>query len=397
MANKILIKSSQTSRAAGGDATELFNSGSTAKLSLGELALNTNDAVLYAGMDTTGNDTVGAGIGATTDVFAQPLVVHTKAQALGTDSDVTFGDIRLDAINLGHASDNTLTASSGTLSIEGVALATVSSVTAAALGLQVGTNVRAKTVNRTITGVACTDTDATVTCTAAAIQIGDEILVAGTGVPAAAYVKSINVGAEGVSVTSFEMGTGVDTSAPANATATSQTWTIAGIDSGSSAWSWNASTNGGTLTRSANLVMTAQFDGITLADDDILLVTNQTNKPEQNGIFNVSTAPAAGAAMVMARHDDYDLAAEFPNSFTFVTEGTAAADSSWVCTNDGSLTLNTTGITFAQFNAPGNVTGGTTITKVDNTLEVAAASLTEAKLNANSPTNDHVLTADSTA
>jgi hypothetical protein len=103
-------------------------------------------------------------------------------------------------------------------------------------------------------------------------------------------------------------------------------------------------------------------DGVTLATGDRVLVKNQSTGSE-NGIYTVN---ATGAP---TRATDYDTAAEVtPGAFTFVEEGTANADSGWVLTNDGTITIGTTGLTFAQFSGAGQITAGTGLTKTGNTI-----------------------------
>jgi hypothetical protein len=54
--------------------------------------------------------------------------------------------------------------------------------------------------------------------------------------------------------------------------------------------------------------------------------------------------------------------------FTFVEQGTSNADSGWVLTNDGTITLGTTALTFGQFSGAGQIIAGTGLTKTGNTI-----------------------------
>ena len=104
------------------------------------------------------------------------------------------------------------------------------------------------------------------------------------------------------------------------------------------------------------------LDGITLATNDRVLVKNQSTASE-NGIYVVGASPA--------RASDFDANAEVtPGAFTFVEEGTANADSGWVLTTDGSITVGTTGLAFTQFSGAGQLTAGAGMTKSGNTLNV---------------------------
>ena len=56
--------------------------------------------------------------------------------------------------------------------------------------------------------------------------------------------------------------------------------------------------------------------------------------------------------------------------FTFVEEGTVNADSGFVLTTDGSITVGSTALTFAQFSGAGQITAGDALTKSGNQLDV---------------------------
>jgi hypothetical protein len=105
-------------------------------------------------------------------------------------------------------------------------------------------------------------------------------------------------------------------------------------------------------------------DGVTLAAGDRVLVKNQTTA-SQNGIYVVQ---ASGAAV---RAADFDSAGEVsPGAFTFVEEGNTLADTGWVLTTDGAITLGTTALTWTQFSEAGQVDAGDGLTKSGNTLNV---------------------------
>jgi len=63
-------------------------------------------------------------------------------------------------------------------------------------------------------------------------------------------------------------------------------------------------------------------------------------------------------------------AVEFAGSFTFIEEGTANADSGFVCTTDNPVTVGTTAISFVQFSGAGQITAGDGLSKTGNTLDV---------------------------
>lgn len=96
-------------------------------------------------------------------------------------------------------------------------------------------------------------------------------------------------------------------------------------------------------------------DGVTLATNDRILIKNQSTQSE-NGIYIVN---ASGAP---TRASDMDSWAEVPGAFVFVEEGTANADTSWVCTSNQGGSLGSTSITFVQFGGAGTYTAGTGLT-----------------------------------
>jgi hypothetical protein len=103
---------------------------------------------------------------------------------------------------------------------------------------------------------------------------------------------------------------------------------------------------------------------VTLAEGDRVLVKNQSTA-SQNGIYVVQ---ASGAAL---RATDADSSAEVTSGmFTFVEEGTVNADSGWVLTTNNPITLDTTGLVFAQFSGTGQITAGDGLTKTGNTIDV---------------------------
>jgi|TARA_R110002074_G_C12514402_1_gene663674 hypothetical protein len=122
----------------------------------------------------------------------------------------------------------------------------------------------------------------------------------------------------------------------------------------------------GTLTNGSNGVIT--LDGVALTADMRVLVKDQTDT-KQNGIYSVTTAGAVSAALVLTRSTDADTAAEFTGgSFTYVEQGTIAAENGYVFTHNGTPTIGTTLLTVSQFSGAGQVIAGTGLTKSGNTI-----------------------------
>lgn len=112
------------------------------------------------------------------------------------------------------------------------------------------------------------------------------------------------------------------------------------------------------------------IDGVTLATGDRVLVKNQSTASE-NGIYVVV---ASGAA---SRSTDADSSAEVTaGMFTFVEEGSTNADTGWVLTTDNTITLGTTGLTFAQFSGAGSIIAGDGLSKTGPQLDVNVDSTT---------------------
>ena len=84
----------------------------------------------------------------------------------------------------------------------------------------------------------------------------------------------------------------------------------------------------------------------------------------QNGIYTVTTTGSAGAVFVLTRATDFDSPTEVTSgAFTFIETGTANADSGWVMTTDGAVTIGTTALAFSQFSGAGQITAGTGLFK----------------------------------
>ena len=123
----------------------------------------------------------------------------------------------------------------------------------------------------------------------------------------------------------------------------------------------------GNLSLTTDLENGDTVDGVLLATGDRVLVKDQTTGSE-NGIYVVQ---ASGAAV---RAIDADGSAEVtPGMFTFVEEGTLNADSGWVMTNNGTVTLGSTALEFALFSVAGNILAGDGLSKTGDVLDVNVA------------------------
>ena len=102
------------------------------------------------------------------------------------------------------------------------------------------------------------------------------------------------------------------------------------------------------------------IDGVTLADGDRVLVKNQTDA-SQNGIYVAGSSPVRSA--------DANASVDVTSGmFCFVEEGTVNGDNGFVLTTNDPITLDTTDLTFTQFNGAGQIIAGDALSKSGNTL-----------------------------
>ncbi len=122
------------------------------------------------------------------------------------------------------------------------------------------------------------------------------------------------------------------------------------------------------LTASSNGALS--IDGVTVSVADRVLVKNQSTTA-QNGVYDVTTTGSGSAAFVLTRSADANSSSDMSGgSFFFIEEGTTNADNGYVATHNGSPTLGSDAITFAQFSGAGQISAGAALTKTGNTIDV---------------------------
>ena len=122
-------------------------------------------------------------------------------------------------------------------------------------------------------------------------------------------------------------------------------------------------------TSNITLSGTQTVDGVALVAGDRVLVAGQTTA-SQNGIYDV-------AAGTWTRSLDANASSDVtPGMYVLVTEGTINATSAWVLTTTGTITLDTTALTFSQFSGAAQITAGAGMTKTGNVLNIVAADST---------------------
>jgi phage-related tail fiber protein len=119
------------------------------------------------------------------------------------------------------------------------------------------------------------------------------------------------------------------------------------------------------------------IDGVSVVAGDRVLVKNQSTATT-NGIYICATG-------AWTRALDADSAGELKaGSFVFVTEGTINADSGWILSTDGAITIGTTAINWTQFSGGGQIIAGAGLTKSGNTIDIVSASPARIVVNADS-------------
>jgi len=114
-------------------------------------------------------------------------------------------------------------------------------------------------------------------------------------------------------------------------------------------------------TTNISLSGTQTIDGILLVVGDRVLVKNQTTG-SQNGIYDVQSG-------TWTRSTDSDNGTKLNSgAFTFVEQGTIQADTGWVLSTDGSITVGTTSLSFTQFSSAGVIGVDSTLSKAGNTI-----------------------------
>ncbi len=134
------------------------------------------------------------------------------------------------------------------------------------------------------------------------------------------------------------------------------------------------SATGGTSLRGQITAAPNTLDGVSLAQGNRILLKDQSTGA-QNGIWVVSTL-GTGIDGVWDRATDFDQDAEVTSgAFTFVEEGTVNANSGWVLTTDGTITIggsSGTSLVFTQFSGAGLIIAGAGLTKIGTTVDVAS-------------------------
>lgn len=92
---------------------------------------------------------------------------------------------------------------------------------------------------------------------------------------------------------------------------------------------------------------------------------------KRNGVYAYTAPIIATQGWRLVRRADFDENAEVTaNVFLWVSEGTTNEDTGWVLISDDPLTVDSSGLEFAQFNGAAGITAGDALQKTGNTLDV---------------------------
>lgn len=299
----------------------------------------TADALTSLGIRSTGAafDILLASAEAITANRTLSLVLGNAARTLTLSGNPTLADWfdqsvkvadspQFAGLNIGHATDTTLTrVSAGLAAIEGDTIALLTTA-------QTLTNKSLTSPTLTGTPVAPTASSGTSTT-----QIATTAFVIGTRLDQLA-APSASVSLNSQLITNLLDPSGAQDAA-----------TKAYVDSVSAGLNVKPAV---LMATTANIVLVGEqtLDGV-LTSASRVLVKNQT-APAENGIYT----SGAGA---WTRVTDMNAWAEVPGAFVFVEQGTLYADTAWVCTADSGGTLGVTSITWSQFAGAGTYTAGT--------------------------------------
>jgi hypothetical protein len=118
-----------------------------------------------------------------------------------------------------------------------------------------------------------------------------------------------------------------------------------------------SATGGGTLTANANGELDVDGYIVSTVGTRILVKNETSGNAPYNGIYTVTDAGGLSSVWVLTRSIDANTSAEVTDGmFTFVEQGDTNQSTSWVLTTNNPITLNTTGLVFAQFSGAGTYT-----------------------------------------
>jgi hypothetical protein len=151
---------------------------------------------------------------------------------------------------------------------------------------------------------------------------------------------------------------------------------VVAATSGNLDGTYNNGTNGvgATITKASNGSI-GTIDGVSVSVGSRILLRAQTDA-KQNGVYTVTAVGSGSAPWVVTRAADADNnpAGELANGdFVFVTGGSTNGSKGFILSTTGTITIGTTEVNYAQFNASEAVIAGTNIGKSGATISVVDA------------------------
>jgi hypothetical protein len=134
---------------------------------------------------------------------------------------------------------------------------------------------------------------------------------------------------------------------------------------------------GATLTKASNGSI-GTIDNATVAVGNRILLRAQTD-PKENGIYTITSVGGTTSPWIITRAADADNnpAGELANGdFCFVTGGTTNGSKGFLVSTVGTITIGTTEIQYAQFNASEAIIAGSGITKTGATISIESEAIT---------------------
>jgi hypothetical protein len=158
---------------------------------------------------------------------------------------------------------------------------------------------------------------------------------------------------------------------------------VVAATTGNLAGTYNNGTDGvgATITAASNGAI-GTIDGASVSVGSRILLRAQTDN-KQNGVYTVTAVGSVSAPWVVTRATDADNnpSGELANGdFTFVTSGSTNGSKGFILNTTGSITIGTTGITYAQFNASEAVIAGAGITKTGETISIGTGAITSSMI-----------------
>lgn len=275
-----------------------------------------------------------------------------KWEELGEAGDISALQTEVNSIetSVGLDSDGTYTAPSGTNHIDGATSVRNESVL---LDTEIGADVTAvsRTTSPIVNGSAVNTN----------IDNLDSAIGADSDLTSTSYVSTANTLMANLAALDAGITTAID---GIDSKESCRLATDADLDTiGNGTWVQVGAGEGATLT--AGTAGTTTIDSVVVANGDRVLVKDQGTGAE-NGIYVVSDA-GVGSATILTRATDFDgtPANEVSaNAFTFIEEGTGAADKGYVLTTNDPITVDTTALSFSVFSSAGGL--GALQTEVDS-------------------------------